>query len=190
VAESWYLVIMGRKNQDAKPFSYTKQIGKEKREEVFWKRFFQVPDLSAIPYHANWVKLSFTTVQDEDLEFLTKRIRSIEMLDLKDTAITHVGIKHLLALEYLGELRLKESVNIDDLCLRYIGQIQSLNLLQVNYTAITPDGLQHLKALYNLKTLFLSFDIEETNVRRALDDLKKALPGCEVVVRGKTYTAN
>lgn len=111
----------------------------------------------------------------------------IEMLDLKDTGIGSGGIKHLLTLEYPGELRLKEAINIDDLCLLYIGQITSLRLLQVNYTGITPKGFLHLTALRQLKTLF-KLDKEVSEVSGALHAFKSALPGCEIVLNGKTYS--
>lgn len=180
---------MSRKKSKTNTSSYTQTVQKQKREAAFWRVFFGYSEnLVDLPYHMNWVKLSFSNVSDEDLEFLTSRVRSIEMLDLKDTAITAEGIKHLLNLEYLSELRLKEAAFINDECLKYLGQLRCLTLLQVNYTAITPEGLKFLWGLTNLKELFLSFDTGEAAVREALDALHEALPSCEIIVNGKTYT--
>ena len=179
---------MKRKQKEVSvaPLSYTQQINLEKREENFWNKLFQpLPEnLTDLPTHINWINLSFTDVSDEDLSFLVSRIKSINMLDLKDTAITFKGIEHLTKLENLSELRLKESANIDDECMNFLVQLTTLTLLQINDTSITPLGLTNIAALHNLKRLYLSLDIKEVSNQDLLKRIQIKIPGCEIIVNG------
>lgn len=169
------------------PLSYTQKIKLERREKEFWKNYFPAGNLEDLPTHFNWIKLSFTDVNDEELGFLVHRIKSINMLDLKDTAITCEGIKHLIKLEYLRELRLKESSSINDDCMEYITQLTSLTLLQINHTNITVDGLKNIAALSNLKSLYLSLDLNDQKIQTALKEIQLQIPQCDIIVNGKDY---
>lgn len=177
-----------KKPAPAGELSYTQRLKLERREREFWYKYFQAPeDLADLPTHVNWVKLSFTDVDDEGLQFLVGRIKAINMLDLKDTNITAEGIRHLTKLESVRELRLKECRELDDSCMPYICQLTSLILLQINCTGITEEGLRHIGALKNLQTLFLSLDTERENVRATLYEIKRQLPSCDIVVNGKDF---
>lgn len=108
------------------------------------------------------------------------------MLDLKDTRIGMDGIRHLLKMDFIGELRLKESLAIDDECMPFISQLTSLKLLQLNGTGVTTAGLKYLESLVNLEQVFLSLDMNDDENRQAVLAIKKRLPLCEVIVNGST----
>lgn len=176
------------KRKKEKPgLSYTQQVKKNRREREFWDRFFQAPEnLDDIPGHMHWVKFSFSSITDEELGFFTDRVRSVNMLDLKDTRIGMDGIRHLLKMDFIGELRLKESLAIDDECMPFISQLTSLKLLQLNGTGVTTAGLKYLESLVNLEQVFLSLDMNDDENRQAVLAIKKRLPLCEVIVNGST----
>ena len=167
-----------KKKKEKPGLSYTQQVKKNRREREFWDRFFQTPEnLDDIPGHMHWVKFSFSSITDEELGFFTDRVRSVNMLDLKDTRIGMDGIRHLLKMDFIGELRLKESLAIDDVCMPFISQLTSLKLLQLNGTGVTTAGLKYLESLVNLEQVFLSLDMND-------DENRQAVNGC----RPFTYT--
>jgi hypothetical protein len=160
---------------------------KAKKEKAFWNKYFNFPGkLEEIPQAIHHINLSCTEVDDQDLEYLVGRIRKINLLDLDQTAISNDGIKFLLQLQDLKELRLKDNFPINNGCIPYLCQLTSLELLHLGSTAVTVEGLLQLGDLQNLKRLLFSADTE-TDIKEKAQQLKNLLPNCEFIINGRMY---
>jgi hypothetical protein len=89
-------------------------------KKIFWQNFRSANSLkqdAGIPERMNRVNFRITGVDDEGLRLMAGVVKHIKQLDLDDTSITNDGILHLLQLESLNELRLKECRYLDDNCM-------------------------------------------------------------------------
>ncbi len=172
-----------KKKKDPAPLGYTKMLKQQKAEKEFWKAF-GIEDPEQAPSHVNHVDFRYTLITDEGLTLMATRIKSIEMLDLNGTAITNDGIKSLVQMDYIGELRLKECEQIDNGCIQYLNQVPTLKLLYLKSTPVTIEGLMELK-LANLEQLFFSSHEKEITEEQLLT-LKTNLPRAELNIDGKT----
>jgi hypothetical protein len=173
-----------KKKKEPATLGYTKLLKQQKAEKEFWKAF-GIDDPEQAPSHVNHVDFRYTLLTDEGLALMATRIRSIEMLDLNGTAITNEGIKNLVQMEYIGELRLKECEQIDNGCIQYLNQLHSLKLLYLKSTPVTIEGLMELK-LANLEHLFFSSHQKEIQEGH-LQILRTHLPKAELIIDGKVY---
>ncbi len=158
-------------------------LKQQKAEKEFWKAF-GIDNPEQAPSHINHVDFRYTLITDEGLALMATRIKSIEMLDLNGTAITNDGIKNLVQLDYVGELRLKECEQIDNGCIQYLNQIPTLKLLYLKSTPVTIEGLMELK-LANLEQLFFSSHDKEIKEEQ-LAGMKENFPKAELIIDGKT----
>ena len=136
------------------------------------------------------------------------KITTLTHLTFGDHEITDAGLKHLTHLKKLTYLNLcfpdkKHGGNISDKGMDELAKITSLETLDLRATQITDVGLAKLKSLPNLKELLLNGtaitdqglvhlqeikSLRRVNVfnckavtPRGMAELKKALPGCEVM---------
>jgi len=122
------------------------------------------------------LSLADTRFSDRGLSRL-EGLGKLESLDLAGLPITADGLTAALprftALRYLN---LSETwiVNSD---LRVLGMVKNLDSLAIRDTVISDRGIAAISTLKSLKRLW----IERTRItEKGLQDLKKALPGCEV----------
>ena len=109
-------------------------------------------------------------------ELLGTEYRPIVQVDLPSELSLDDAIQHLVHLDNLAYLSL--GTNTTDLELAHLKKLYWLESLRMSGTRITDAGLQHLDQLKNLKFLYL----EETAVTdKAIIELKKKLPGCNVM---------
>jgi hypothetical protein len=156
--------------------------------ESFWSNFLyfnKLAHLEEITPHLRRVNFRLHGVNDEGLLLMMNKVKSIDMLDLDETAITNEGIRYLLNLTYLKELRLKGCNEIDEGCLPYLNQMHSLELLHLGSTAITVDGIFQLSSLTNLHTLLLSAPTDN-GIQEKVIKLSALHPQCEFIVNHKT----
>ena len=144
-------------------------------------------DLSEIPEEVRHLNLNESSITDEELGLICRRIKRIDMLDLHATSITNEGIKQLLKLESLKELRLKGNTGIDDGCMPYINQLEHLVFLHLRYTAVTVKGLQQISDLHKLETVLMTDDLSEEEIDELMKDITRALPDCTFCVNQKTW---
>lgn len=170
-------------------------MNKKKRqkelEDRFWSDFFalSVPShLNEVPTHIHRANLRITGATDDSLFWMVQQVKTINQLDLDETDITNEGIKHLLQLESVKELRLKGCNDIDNDCLQYLNVMPSLELLHLGGTPITPNAVLQLDKLTNLKLLLIS---AEPSDAKYLEEIFVMLPSqCELLVNHKAYPFN
>jgi hypothetical protein len=165
-----------------------KKLSPEEAEALFWKTGFHFAKPEDVPEEVRHVNMRESLVTDEEMGFLVKRIKRIDMLDLHETTITNAGIAHLVKLESLQELRLKSNKEIDNGCMVFLNQIPTLEFLHLRYTNVNVDGLKAIPALVNLKTVLLSDEVNsEETILEKMQSITAALPDCEFWVNGKGF---
>ena len=159
----------------------------EKEETLFWKTHFNIPEIIEIPEHVVHLNLKESGITDDELLYIVKRIKKIDMLDLHYTGISNEGIKHLIKLDSLKELRLKGITGIDNGCMLYISQIKKLKFLHVRHTAVNVDGLKEILCLQNLKTVLVSDNDTQENIDKKMKEITASIPLCEFCVNNTNY---
>ena len=157
-------------------------------EEEFWETFYVMnvrKNINGIPLHIDQVQFRlYDYVDDDHLERMVRVIKSIGQLDLDETAITNAGIKELIKLETIQELRLKGCSNITDEAMPFVCAIKGLTLLHLIGTNITTAGFNEIGKLKELKKLFISADRDDEK----LEEIFVQLPAsCEMIVDYKIY---
>ena len=144
--------------------------------------------------------LHATRISDADLALLDG-LTGIRSVNLYDTKVTDAGLKHLsgstdLQALYLNDTRVSDAglqslqsltsltvlglmnTRVTDEGLRYLTGMTHLRELSLGGTKVTDQGLAYLKGLKSLKLVILA----HTNATPAgVQDLKKALPGAQIV---------
>jgi len=156
-----------------------------KQEKAFWKRYFNW-SLEDIPTHIQHINLRCTEVNDEGIAYITNRIKHIEQLDLDETEISNIATKHLIKLNYLQALRLKDNYKINNDCIEYLNKLQHLQLLHLGHTSVTIQGVLQLNALPHLKYLYFSSTTNEA-ISNHIEQLHHLMPGCTIVINGKEW---
>ncbi|GAB2769454.1 hypothetical protein [Salinimicrobium soli] len=155
-----------------------------KKERRFWKTKFSFKDIKSIPEEMEHLNLRDEDFGNEELCFITSRIRIIDRLDLDSNPLDDEGMECLTRLESIKELRLK-SVDITDEAVKYIKQLQSLELLHLGSTGVSCEGVKNLSGLKNLKTLLVSpKEIEEEKLNYFLQQR----PDCKLIVNYQEYS--
>jgi len=94
------------------------------------------------------------------------------------------GIKELVKLDYITELRLKGCENITNEAMPFICDIKGLELLHLIGTSITTAGFQQIGKLNLLKKLLISADRDDPLLEEIYVNLPK---DCEFIVDYKRY---
>ncbi|MGY5849669.1 hypothetical protein [Salegentibacter sp. F14] len=154
-----------------------------KKEKRFWKTKFSFNGLKNIPEGMDHMNLKDEYFTNEELCFITNRIKRIERLDLDSNPIDDAGIPCLLNMDYIGELRLK-NLEITDKSIPVLAQLQTLKLLHLGSTYISCERLEALTKLNNLKALFIAPQkLDEDK----LNEFKKKMPQCALTVNSKPF---
>ena len=127
---------------------------------------------------------------------------TLDWVDLSESRVRDEGVAHLATVPKMGYVVLN-STGVGDESLRSLGKCTELKLLQLrDNKKITDKGLAHLSGCPNLKTLdLLNTDITDAGARelaackalqkvtltgtavtaKGVEELKKALPSCNVI---------
>ncbi|TBW27612.1 hypothetical protein [Gramella sp. KN1008] len=154
-----------------------------KKEKRFWKTKFSF-GLNNIPEEIEHLTFRDEYLTNEELCFITSRIKRIERLDLDSTSLDDDGIPCLLEMDYIGELRLV-NLEITDKSIASLLKLPSLKLLHLGSTKVSCDGVLKLAGLPNLKELFAS---PEKIEKEKLDEFLKRSPDCELTINSKPYS--
>ncbi len=154
----------------------------KKKENFFWKSYFGVTSPDLIPEKISRLPWKEENITDDELEFLSGKVRSIIQMDLDHTLITNKGIEYLTKLN-IKELRLKD-LNIDDRSITFIQKISGLTLLHIGGTNISSEGILSLSSISTLETLICTPNPIDT---KALISFKEILPQCELIVNYKVF---
>ena len=104
-------------------------------------------------------------------------LKSVVVLNLRDTQITSAGLVHLKRLTQLRRLHL-ERTKVDDKGIENLTGLSNLEYLNLYATKITDKSLDSLADLKNLRQLYLwQTDVTDDGVSK----LKKALPELKIV---------
>lgn len=115
---------------------------------------------------------------DDDLEKLVPVLPAMVSLDLSASTVTDKGASLLERAVELRTLRLSETA-ITDAGVESLAKLPKLESLNLYGTQVGNEGLMKLTSLRNLKKLYLW----QTRVEpSAVDEFKKVVPGCEVVM--------
>lgn len=116
-------------------------------------------------------------VSNAGLAYLSE-LKNLRALNLLGTSVTDDGLAHLARLTGLCVLWLAKT-KITGAGLAHLAGLKSLRMLGLSGTAISDADLFHLKTLSNLEYLAL----DSTQVTgEGVEELKKALPDCEISV--------
>lgn len=129
----------------------------------FWNRIRRI-DVLGVPSGTSRVAADIGTlseletlllrgsdVTDLDLVHL-KRLRKLKILDLRETAITDVGLQHVGQMTSLRRLYLGDT-QVTDAGLANLKELVNLELLDLDQTQISDEGMQHLQTLTKLNQL-------------------------------------
>ena len=143
--------------------------------------------------------LTNARITDRGLEQLVKH-RRLKTLNLTSTRITDAGLKHIARLPHLEELALADT-EIGDAGLASLSAMRNLQCLHLSLMGITDEGLTHVSRLAQLHALTLAgtpvgddgirkltrlskirtvYAVNTRITERGAEDLKEALPNCEV----------
>jgi Leucine-rich repeat (LRR) protein len=154
-----------------------------KKEKRFWKTKFSFNGLKSIPEEMDHMNLKDEYFTNEELCFITSRIKHIVRLDLDSNPIDDDGIPCLLNMDYIGELRLK-NLEISDESIESLSKLTSLKLLHLGSTNVTCNRIEELTNLNKLKALFIS--PKEVD-KEKLEAFKRKMPGCSLTINSKPY---
>lgn len=155
---------------------------KDKKELNFWKRYFNIHSIAAIPQEMD----KYTGIDsDEDDQFflyLTSRVPVIHSIDLRCTFITDEGVKYISKLKELKELSLRNHNKITKESLPFLNQLTDLKYLDLSKTEITLADVPALSNLQNLKELHISAEETKEYIVKKISNLKQVLPHCFISV--------
>lgn len=158
-------------------------MNKNKKEKYFWKSYFGVSSPWLVPERIQRLPWKEQSVTDQDLEFLSSRVKYVSQMDLDHNLITNLGIEYLTRFNKIEELRLKD-LNIDDDAIKFIQKIAGLKLLHVGGTNISSEGIGKLSSLTSLETLLCTPNPIDPV---PLTKFKEILPDCELIVNYKLF---
>lgn len=129
------------------------------------------------------LNLGLTGITDDGLVYLSK-LTNLRKLNIGETFVTGSGLARLRGLSNLVELNLQVS-NLNEQSLACLQDFPNLRVLSLAGPNLTDKGLQHLYKLRGLKriNLFATVSITENGI----EELKKALPDCEVHAGAPPY---
>lgn len=158
------------------------------KEKHFWKSRFNVSILANIPLEVNDFKAIDGEVGDQDLYYLTSRIKSIRGIYLKFTNVTDEGVKNISTIQNLKQLTLRDHKNITKESIPYLAKLVNLEYLDVLKTKIQLEDLSGLFNLQNLKELYVSSDnLNEEYLLENVIAMKEILPNCILYINYVTY---
>ena len=158
-------------------------MGFSTKEKRFWKTKFSFGGKKNIPSKIAHLNLRDEYLTNEELCFISERVREIKKLNIDDNSINDEGIPYLHKIIGLKELRLK-SLDLTDKCVEDLCKLENLELLHLGGTSITCDGILKLTSLQNLKLLLASPKKVE---KQKLDVFLEKLPNCKLVIHSKPY---
>ncbi len=160
-----------------------------KEEKKYWERKWGYRQQQVLAMDTDVYRYNFrdSETSDEDLYWITTRVKSINRLDLDNTLVTDAGVQYLTRLEALTELRLKGCKGVTAAAIDDLSQLKTLELLHLIGTGIDLADIAPLQTLSNLKLLLVSSGDSEPEIRQQMAVLKPLFPQCELNVNHKVY---
>ena len=160
-----------------------------KKEKKYWEQNWGIPShhLDAMNPEVDRYNFRDWETNDEDLFWITSRIKIIHQLDLDNTLVTDEGIGYLTRLELLKELRLKGCHSVTKNCLPHLNKIAGLELLHLIGTQIDLQDIAPLFDLKSLKTLLVSSEAVESEIKEKVKLFQQYLPTCTINVNYRVY---
>ncbi|RKQ49508.1 hypothetical protein BXY85_0497 [Roseivirga pacifica] len=151
----------------------------DRKEKRFWELFHGFKNEKAIPEVTDRLFYKEMELYDEHLEYISRRVKKVDRLEMNETYVTDTGLEALTKMERIKELQLKSLEGVTDAAIPVLSQIKGLELLHLGGTSVTVNGAKGLSAAANLNRLILS----RGNATDAeIEALKAALPNCDVAV--------
>jgi Leucine-rich repeat (LRR) protein len=146
-----------------------------------WAHLTQLGDdgarvLAGLP-ELRYIRASFTRIDDDGLLAL-KKAPKLENLDMVGPDVTDAGLAHLRDYPALKSINLGASSKITDAGLAHLQKVKTLDGVSLDGLGITDAGLVHLAKCTQLKRISL---VKTKVTPQGLADLRKALPGCEIL---------
>lgn len=160
---------------------------KDKKELYFWKRYFNIHSIAAIPQEMDKYSGIDSDEDDQFFLYLTSRVPVIHSIDLRCTFITDEGVKHISTLKELKELTVRNHNKISKESVPFLNQLTDLVYLDISKTEITVEDVLALSKLQNLKELHISAEESKEYIVEKISILKQILPNCTVSVNYETY---
>lgn len=162
---------------------------KNKRELFFWESQFNIRkgQLHTLPASVSRFNFRDSEITDEQVGWITARIKKVDQFDLDHSLITDEGMQYLARLEYIRELRLKGCRGVTQASIPFLDKMAGLELLHLGGTSVSLDDALGLGALQELKLLLLRSDEEEQIVREKAAQLQQLLPGCAININYQVF---
>ncbi|WP_157495819.1 hypothetical protein [Flavobacterium sp. WG21] len=166
-------------------------------EKTFWWHFCQINDSKDIPKKVDAIAgIDDPDYNDKYFKILTDKVKIIDSIYLKETALTDEGVQHISKVKQLKSLTLMKHPNITKNSLPYLKQLTDLEYLDIWRTGIDLADLIALDGLKNLKKVFVSSLTEvkgtfpELNSEQILEHiitLEDIFPDCTFYVDNVEY---
>ena len=148
-----------------------------KNEKQFWRSYFDTTPSKA-PTECDHINFTLEErLEDQDMLWLTERLKSVRRLDLKETDITDKGIQYLSRLIDIRQLNLKGTY-VTEKCIPHVLKMSNLEYLYFNEYPIPLKEIKNLKKLAKLTELF--FHVDESAEEHAIMELHVEWPKCKI----------
>lgn len=139
----------------------------KKKEKKFWELRFNISNPNSAPESIVQFGYPDSDIKDADIDFLTRKVKRIDVLVLRESEVTDVGISYLSRLDSLRELDIK-NCTVDDSSLQHILNLTSLEYLHIKFTGISKEGIARLAAMKSLNKLVCCWPKEHREEGEAL----------------------
>ena len=146
------------------------------------------------------VHLNGTAVTDQELGELAALTPRLEAVFLYDTSVSDAGVRKLAGLKQLSHLDLRNT-KVTDAGMKDVATHRGLIFLNISGTRVTDAGLKEVGKLTELRSLSLGTEVTDAGLKElaglknltgvivrnrrttaaGVDELRKALPKCEVI---------
>lgn len=150
-----------------------------KSEIEFWLELYGA-NPEEVPNYIDFLSLSNEEIDDQDLKWLSDRVKKIRRLDLKETDIGDQGIKYLSAINSIQQLNLKGTY-VTEKAIEDLLKMRDLEYLYFNQDhPLAPKEIIQFGTLKKLVNLF--FSLKEGYEVESIQVLHDLLPDCEIVI--------
>jgi hypothetical protein len=167
-------------------------------EKQFWWHFGQITDSKDIPFEVSGISgVDDPDYNDEYFEMLTDRIKIIHSINLKETALTDKGLKHISKTKQLKSLTIMKHPGITTEALPFLNELADLEYLDIWRTGIVLEDLVALNQLKKIKEMHdssaretqdgLFTELDSNLILEQLIELETVFPHCTFFVDFKKY---
>lgn len=155
----------------------------KKREKRFWKTKYGSKSPKYFADYIPLLNLVGEDLDDEELGWLCNPLKSVGVLKLDENRISNEGVKHLLKLDSILELQLKNNP-INGNCIPVLNQLTNLSVLHVGHTDIGLQDILGLGNLSKLELLLLNDDPQKVDTE-IITQFQNVHPACKLVINSR-----